>query len=302
MVLAAGCGGDKNEDSTVSEEELRIPDSLLAPIENYGLTIDEYHPIDGGLMANANIALHFPPDEISRVLAIKSFGEILKGYKKVNKEIGRPASGRVVIIGTKNLDEYAALTNKEWWYYATIMGDTIYSEPLDILLKRWDPVTQRSLADIGLTQRMAQMAIDRLSGGRIPVWMKESVASYLADERPVLRMQINQFDKQLIGFSPSLEELERSIVAGDDMALSRASYFFVYRMLENLLEKHEFSSVTGFARRLAEGASLDQASMEEFGMNYMDMIASVRPADIMDGAGPLPEPRDHGDHDHHGDH
>ena len=296
LSLSAGCGGDKKEDSAAGEEEFRIPDSLLSPIEAYDLTVDDYHPIEGGLMVNAEIELHYPPKEISRFIAVKSFGKILDGYMKVSKEIGRPAGGRVVIIGMRDMEEYTAMTQKEWWYYASIRGDTIYSEPLKILLKRWDPVTERTLADIGLTQRMAQMALERLSGGRIPVWMKEAAASYVAGERAVLRMQIHQFDDQLVGFSPSLDELERSILAGDDMALSRSSYFFAYRMLENLLEKHEFSSVKRFARRMGEGASLDEASMAEFGMSYMDMIAAVRPADIMDGAGPLPEPRHHGGH------
>jgi hypothetical protein len=82
----------------------------------------------------------------------------------------------------------------------------------------------------------------------------------------------------------------------DDMALARSSYFYAYRMLENLLEKHEFSNVTRFARRLGEGASLDEASMAEFGMDYMEMIAAIMPADIMDGAGPLPEPKSFGGH------
>jgi hypothetical protein len=289
LALSAGCGGDKKEDSAAGEEGLRVPDSLLSPIETYNLTIDDYHPVDGGLMANADIALYYPPSEISRFVAVKSFREILKGYRKVREEIGRPAEGKVVIIGAKDLDEYAVMTRKEWWYYAWIRGDTIYSEPIDILLKRWDPITGKTLAEIGLTQRMAQMALEGLSGGSIPIWMKEAAASYVADERAVLRMQIHQFDNQLIGFSPSLDELERAILAGDDMALSRTSYFFAYRMLENLLEKVEFSNVTQFARRLGEGASLDEASREEFGMSYMEMVAAVRPADIMDGAGPLPE-------------
>ncbi len=289
LALSAGCGGGKKEDSAVDDEGLRVPDSLLSPIETYNLTIDDYHPVDGGLMANTDIALYYPPSQIARFVAVKSFREILKGYRKVRKEIGRPAEGKVIIIGAKDLDEYAVMTRKEWWYYAWIRGDTIYSEPIDILLKRWDPITEKTLAEIGLTQRMAQMALEGLSGGRIPIWMKEAVASYVADERAVLRMQIHQFDEQLIGFSPSLDELERAILAGDDMALSRSSYFFAYRMLENLLEKVEFSNVTQFARRLGEGASLDESSREEFGMSYMEMVAAVRPADIMDGAGPLPE-------------
>jgi hypothetical protein len=290
LAFSAGCGGGDKEKKAADDESFRVPDSLLSPIEAYNLTVDEYHPITGGVMANADLELRYPPKEIAKFVAVKTFGELMKGYGKVRRDIGRPAVGRAVIIAAKDLPEYAVMTRKEWWYYAWIKGDTIYSEPLDILLKRWDPITERTLCEIGLTQRMAQMALDGLSGGKIPVWMKEAAASYVAGERPVLRMQINQFPSTIETFSPSLDELEIYISAGDDMEMSRLSYFYAYRMLEILLEDFEFSDVTGFASRLGKGASLDEASRQEFGMSYAELVSSVMPADIMDGAGPLPEP------------
>lgn len=290
LAFSAGCGGDKKDDTAGDDGKFRVPDSLLSPIEGYGLTTDDYHPVNGGVMANTDIELHYPPQEVARFIAVKSFGEILEGYRKVVTEIGRPVSGKVVIIGAADFDEYRVMTRKEWWYYAWIKGDTIYSEPLNVLLKRWDPITGKTLVEIGLTQRIAQLALDGLSGGRIPVWMKEAAASYIAGERPVLHQQIYQFADMMEGWSPSVDEMEDYILAGSDMQMSRLSYFFVYRMLENLLEKYEFSSVTGFARRLGEGASIDDASREEFGMSYEEMIAAVRPADILDGAGQLETP------------
>ncbi|MCK4548608.1 MAG: hypothetical protein KAU49_00500 [Candidatus Krumholzibacteria bacterium] len=302
LALSAGCGSDKKDDSTADSERFRVPDSLLSPIEAYNLTVDEYHPVNGGIMANKDVELRYPARDIARFIATRSFSGIIKGYEHVKEDIGRPTAGKLVIIGALDLPEYAVMTRKEWWYYGWIKGDTIYSEPLDILLKRWDPITGRTLSEVGFTQRMAQMALDGLSGGRIPVWMKESAASYVADERLILRIQISQYSDILSGFSPPLDELEAHIHEGTDMAMSRLSYFFVYRMLENLLEKHEFASVTRFARLLGKGATLDEASITEFGLSYREMIEAVRPADILDGAGPIPEPepevKEGHDHDH----
>jgi hypothetical protein len=302
LALSAGCGGDKKQDSATDDESFRVPDSLLSPIEAYKLVVDDYHPIDGGLMASADLELQYPSKEIARFIAVKTFGELLEGYRQVVRDIGRPAVGRVVIIGAKDLPEYAVVTRKEWWYYAWIKGDTIYSEPLDIMLKRFDPVTERTLGQIGLTQRMAQMALDGISRGKIPVWMKEAAASYVADERPILRMQVNQFLSVAEVFTPTLDELESWILAGKDMEMSRLSYFYAYRMLEILLEKYELANVTGFARRLGEGASLDEAAQQEFGMNYEEMVSAVMPVNMMDGAGPVPQPvvkeGHNSDHDH----
>ncbi|MCK4236572.1 MAG: hypothetical protein KAX38_05600, partial [Candidatus Krumholzibacteria bacterium] len=49
-----GCGEKAEDDKGkgVSEEEFRIPDSLLSPLDSYKLTRDEYHPIKGGVMGN----------------------------------------------------------------------------------------------------------------------------------------------------------------------------------------------------------------------------------------------------------
>ena len=103
LVLSAGCGGDKKEDSATGDESFRVPDSLLSPIEAYNLVVDEYHPVDGGVMANADLELQYPSKEIARFIAVKIFGEILDSHRKVVRDIGRPVDGRLVIIGAKDL-------------------------------------------------------------------------------------------------------------------------------------------------------------------------------------------------------
>ncbi len=299
VAAAAGCGKGEKEDSAGDEESFRVPDSLLSPIESYNLTVDEYHPIKGGRMANADLELQYPPSEIARFVAVRTLGEAMEGYADVREKIGRPADGRVVIIGAKDLAEYEDETQKEWWYYGLIRGDTIYSEPFDIMLKRWDPVTRKTIARLGLTQRMAQMALDRISAGKIPVWMKEAAASYVADERAVLRMQVNQFASTMEVFDPTIDELESYIVSGNDIEMSRLSYFYVYLMLESLLERTEFSNVVAFARDLGKGATIEEACRRQFGMGYGELVKSVKPASFKEAAGPLPEPTAQKQEGHH---
>ena len=129
LAISAGCG-DGKDDSSGDDGKFRVPDSLLSPIEAYGLIVDDYHPVNGGVMASADIELRYPPSEIARFIAVKSFGLILTGYRKVVNEIGRPVGGRAVIIGANDLEEYRVMTRKEWWDYAWVKGDTRYSEPL----------------------------------------------------------------------------------------------------------------------------------------------------------------------------
>ena len=54
---AAGEGAkDKKENS----EAFRVPDSASRPDRGYHLTVDTYHVVNGGVMANAQIELHYP--------------------------------------------------------------------------------------------------------------------------------------------------------------------------------------------------------------------------------------------------
>ncbi len=277
FVLAAalpGCGkdGDKGKKSA---DDFRIPDSLLTPIEGFNITIDEYHPIRGGVLANKDIELHYPASHIARYLATSNFGFAFNAHRKVLQDIGRPAPGGIVIIGAKDLAEYQFLTKKEWWYYGVIQGDTLYFEPFDVMMKRYDRVSRRSLGEIGLTQKISQMALKNLSRDRIPLWMRESIASWLAGEKSILKAQAAEFNKELIGYNPGLEELERNLSEAVDRGPTRVSFFIAYTMLENLLEKHAMSEIIVFARRLGEGAAIDDASREVFGMDYGKLVETV---------------------------
>jgi hypothetical protein len=266
LFAVTGCGKGTKEKK---ENPEAVPDSLLAPIEGYHLTVDEYHVVDGGVMANAQIELRYPASEIARYLAIRVFGYAKASYEKVTEEIGRPAAGKLVIIGTKDLDEYLLMTHKEWWYYGYVKGDTIIFEPFDTLIKR-------GIAEKAITNRIAQVAINRRSGGACPWWLKEALATRIADEGEILRIQQPEFQYEGRNMNPTPEAIERAIAEGKDRGDSRIAYFSAYRMLENLLAKYSMKDVLSFLDRLREGKSLDQASTAAFGVGYAALIDRIR--------------------------
>ncbi len=269
-LAASGCGGDSG--SKDSDKDFRVPDSLLAPLEGFGITIDEYHPVKGGVIANKDIAVHYPSSGIAEYIATNTFTHAFNGYRAVVKAIGRPAEGQIVVIGAKDMDEYKYLTRKDWWYYGSIQGDTLYFEPFNVMLKRYDPLTKRTLLEIGLTQRFGQMALNTLSGGRLPIWLRESIASFVANEKPVLEVQAIEFKTEMVGFTPSLEEIETYLSEAEDRGSTRVAYYISHLMLENLFASFTLDEIVTFARRLGEGQSLDQASGEVFGMDYSALV------------------------------
>jgi hypothetical protein len=269
FAVAAGCGHGSKEKGKEAKKEFRIPDSLLAPMAGYHLTADSYDAVKGGVMANAQIELHYPPSPIARYLAVRSFGIAKKACETMAAEIGKPTSGKLVIIGAADLDEYRFLTRKEWWYYGYIRGDTIYFEPFDIMLKR-------TIADIGITQKIAQLALHHRSGGRIPLWLRESIASRIAGEKSILEMQAEEFRSQGWNTYPSPEEVEIALAEASDRGSTRIAFLAAQRMLERLLSISTMQSALAFLDRLAEGKTIDEASEEAFGMGYDALINRVR--------------------------
>ncbi|HVO76388.1 MAG TPA: hypothetical protein VMT60_00240 [Candidatus Bathyarchaeia archaeon] len=268
VALAVGCGkGAKNEKK--GTEAFRIPDSLLAPIAGYHLNVDTYHVVKGGVMANSQIELHYPSSEIARFVAVKTFGFARDAYEKVSREIGRPANGKLVLIGAADFDEYLLMTRKEWWYYGLVKGDSIIFEPLDVLLKR-------NIAREGIANRIAQAAINRRSGGKSPAWLKEALATRIAGETEILKIQMPEAERDGRNMNPAPESIERVIPAGLDREDSRVAYYASCRMLDKLLSIHSMDEVLSFLDRLKEGKTLDEASEKAFGLSYAALIDKIR--------------------------
>jgi hypothetical protein len=265
IVIALGCGKESKEDKS----EFRIPDSLLTSIDEYKLIRDDYHPVEGGVMASSQIELHYPASPIARYVASESFRFARSGYEKVEELFGKPAGVKLVLIGARDLDEYEFLTRKKWWYYGYIKGDTIYYEPLDILIKR-------SISEMAVAQKVAQALLLRYSSGRIPIWLREALASYLAKEKEVLRLQTHEFRAENANINPSMQELEESLVEAVDRKRTRIAFYAAYRMLENLLGFASMDDVVKFIDRLGGGSSLDDASREAFGMDYNALLDEIR--------------------------
>ncbi len=263
--LAFGCGKEKEQD----KEAFRIPDTLVSVLESYRLTVDEYHPVRGGVMANRQIELHYPAAEYMRFVAAKSFGYLKASYELVTSEIGRPSEGPLVVIGTADLDEYRLMTRKEWWYYGLVRGDTIVFEPFDTMIKRM-------IAEPSFTNRVAQVAINRRSGGRAPLWLKEAVATRVANEGEILKIQMPELEHEGRIMNPGPERIEQAIAEGTDRGESRVAYYAAYRMLEKLLASHSMDNVLSFFDRLREGKTLDEASTAAFGIPYAALIEKVR--------------------------
>jgi hypothetical protein len=270
VFVMTGCGKEAKEEKDV---KFRIPDSLLSPLDSYKLTTNDYHPVRGGVMANREIELQYPASAVSRVVAVKAFGCARDAYQKIEAAFGKPAGGRVYLIGTKDLDEYRFLTRKEWWYYGVVQGDTICFEPLDIM-------TKRGILAIGITQKIGQMALDRRSKGRIPLWLKEGMASRLAEEWPILKAQLAEFDKGEYDLFPTSADIEETLERADDRPTTRIAFYCAYVMVDRLLAISDGENVEAFIDLLGEGRSRDEASRAAFGMDYDSLLDRIWPDEM----------------------
>ena len=120
------------------------------------------------------------------------------------------------------------------------------------------------------------MAFKKLSSDKMPLWMREGAASFLADEGPVLTMQSFEFKNELIGFDPTVEELNEHLGSAMFKAETRVSFYISFTMVSNLMEWSSFEDIVSFAAGLGEGKSLDEASESAFGMPYGGLVEKVR--------------------------
>jgi len=132
------------------------------------------------------------------------------------------------------------------------------------------------IAEQGIVNRIAQVAIDRRSGGRSPFWLKEGLASRIAGELEILKIQQPEFQYEGRNMNPAPEAIERSIAEGTNRGDSRIAYYSAYRMLDNLLQDHSMEQILSFLDRLGEGTPLDQASRDAFGVDYGALIEGIR--------------------------
>lgn len=268
LLVTAACG-EKKQEKEDAKQAFRIPDSLLSPLDGYKLTRDDYHPVTGGIMESQEIVLHYPASEVARYVAVEAFGAARDAYRLIKEDIGPPSDGRVVLIGAADMEEYRFLTRKEWWYYGVVKADTIYFEPLDVMLKR-------TILNVGIAQKMAQMALDKRSHGRIPIWMKEGLASRIAGEWPIIRTQRAEFKDGTYDLTPPPERLVRILEEADDRPLTRIAFYCAYVMVDRVVGRFGMDSIMKFIDLLAEGKGYDEASGEAFGMSYPDLIDAVR--------------------------
>lgn len=275
IIGGLSCGEKQDEKTAESEKDFRIPDSLLSPKDRFNLVVDDYHPVKGGVIGNEEIEVHYPPTEIYDFLSRRVFGIAFDSYNEVKELIGPPSADKVVCVGAKDLDEYKFLHKKEWWYYGTIKGDTIYFEPYQLMLKRHDRVSGQSVAQIAFRQKLAQMALRKRSGGKIPIWMREGMASHIAEENAVVKAGAAQWRDEFSNFRATEAELNSYLEVAEGMALTRVAFYIALQMFENLLGISSMEEILSFLDELDDGKTLDEASESVFGLDYAALIEEI---------------------------
>ena len=93
--------------------------------------------------------------------------------------LGLAPAGRLQIVNPDNLANYQARTGYGSWRLYRLDGDSCVVEPVPTLLAR----TLAAHAAVELTTRWT---LDRATADRLPPWLRQGVASYVADMGPHL--------------------------------------------------------------------------------------------------------------------
>lgn len=241
-------------------------DTLRAKKKRFEITRDEYWEDEGGVLANQYFEIWYPAGRTTVTHAMYMFEELMPARKKFEGFFGTAPLDLLVIRGTKDLDDYKKLVNREWWYYADIKGDSVTFSPVFILVKR-------GISAIALPHEYYQWATGKITQNGAPRWMEEGIASYLSGEGDILLDEMYEFAESDVSMPP--ERIEEVLQGEEDRRESRIAYFRSYRMIQQLVDKYGEEKVKQMVLLIGRGNALDQACTKALSMDYAALLRAA---------------------------
>ncbi len=263
-VEAADHGHEHEEE--IEEIPQGIMDSLRAKKKRYRITLDKYWDDRGGTLGNEFLKVSYPPGLSSVTHGMYAFEQIVFARRKCRDFFGEVPRSKLKVFCSKDLQTYKEKTNREWWYYSEMREDRIRYQPIYIL-------AQRGLAEIAIPHEYYQWAIKQFSKEKAPRWLEEGLASYLSDEKDLLKEQLKELADQKLDITPA--EVEEVLQQELEKDLSRIAYYHAYKMTETLITRHGEEKIKKIVLLLGEDIEFEEAFQEVFEKPYSELLTEI---------------------------
>ncbi len=218
------------------------------------------------------VRYHEPTEAFARQVLSKSAIFLVE----VAKVLRLPAQGPYIIVLAGSRDEFVRLQptatpGPEW------AGALTYPQLGVVLL-----MTPGALGTSGsgywslLQHEMVHLVVGEAEfqqGGRLPRWLSEGVATYIAGEMRLPRL-LHLSWAQITGSAVPFEELERNFP--ENPALAEAAYAQSYLFVQFIMRKYGWDAVGKLVASVIRESNMNEAVFSAFGVSLAELMAGFQ--------------------------
>jgi stage II sporulation protein D len=191
------------------------------------------HPVSRAMLSSEHFRVSYP----ARV-AQRDAERILKTFESTRSDLLRRISSAGISIAdfpsleifiNDTTGDFVGRTGLPWWAGAATKGHRIELQPIEVLKRR-------GVLETTLRHELVHPLIDEISHGRVPRWLAEGLALYLAGEGPII-------SRYAPSSKMSIEEIEQKLAKPSSVQAMRAAYAAAYREVSELIKKEGEASL-----------------------------------------------------------
>jgi hypothetical protein len=230
------------------------------------VTRDESWPDKGGVVANDYFEVWYPEGNASITHGMRVLNDMMQARAEFETVFGQAPADPLVVLLSPYMEVFTQWTDREFWFYSEIKGDTMTIQPVYVLMRR-------GLLDYALPHEYFQWAVGRTTGFGAPRWVEEGIASYLSGEGRIVTDQLREFPPEVTSMTAA--RIEDVLVREESRQDSRIAYYHAYRMVKILADRFGKEKLKEMVLLLGQGHPMDHVCQETYGMTYPALLQSM---------------------------
>lgn len=187
----------------------------------------------------------------------------------LTSKLGFVPADKLNVRTSANNAGWTSDTGREFWMTHIVDGPSILLSPVDVLFRR-------TLAAHTAFASIAQSLLDLKTHGRIPMWLREGISSYVAQEGFEHLSFMGEFRlKRSVLMTPT--EVERHVYPLVDRENGRIARYNSFLMVWHLSETWGWGRLRQVLDQVEAGGDFHDVVEEVYGMEFEDWIAALDP-------------------------
>ena len=191
-------------------------------------------------------------------------------YVEVSEQLRMESPPKLTVFGADDADHWRRLSGREFWVTHLVVGRSIFVQPISMMFRR-------TLAGHVAYASIAQALLDEKTHGRIPMWLREGISSYLSEEGFEHLSFMAEFRARDLPVLMTPAEVERHVYPLVDRTQGRIARYNAFLMVWHLSETWGWERVQDLLDLVEQGARFDDAVEQIYGVDQQTWLAAIDP-------------------------